>query len=67
MTMQLDFSNMFLDAATFISDELYKIIFLLGFMTGPTEFSHVIFPGAGSMMSSFGNRWSSSDTFWLVR
>ena len=49
MTMQLDFSNMFLDAVTFISDELYKIIFLLCFMTGPTEFSHVVFPGAGSM------------------
>ena len=28
-------------------------IFPLDLRTGTTEFSHVVFPGAGSMMSSF--------------
>ena len=41
-------------------------VFPLGLRAGTTGFSHVVFPGAGSMMSRFCNRWSSSDTFCLV-
>ena len=43
-----------------------RLIFPLSLMTGAAGFSHVLFFGAGSLISNVFNRWSSSDTSCLV-